>query len=160
MIHSNMSTHEIKEKIIINDPYDDDNNDHNDNNGVINNNNSNCNDDHNNNDDEKIHTYDNIIHYFKKNISNIIMENIYIYIKSISKFIYIKKHNQQSINNNDDDYDDEITRLYREIIIKGQARERNDPAILHYHIVKNDMTQLINELNKMEQCKMISSDYA
>ena len=82
------------------------------------------------------------------------------YKLSFSFFPFKKNFYLSSVNNEDKDYDDEITRLYREIIIKGQARERNDPAILHYHIVKNDMTQLINELNKMEQCKMISSDYA
>lgn len=80
---------------------------------------------------------DDIFHYFKRHVVDVAMEHALHF-----DFLTWRKTNDE----------EEVSKLYRKIVFKAQARERGDPAMLYYHVIKNDLHKLITKLDELEAC--------
>jgi len=80
---------------------------------------------------------DDIFHYFKRYVADVTMEHLLHF-----DFLTWRKTNEE----------EEVSKLYRKIVFKAQARERGDPAMLFYHVIKNDLHKLITKLDELEAC--------
>jgi len=80
---------------------------------------------------------DDIFHYFKRHVVDVVMEHALHF-----DFLTWRKTNEE----------EEVFKLYRKIVFKAQARERGDPAMLYYHVIKNDLHKLITKLDELEAC--------
>lgn len=87
---------------------------------------------------------DDIFHYFKRHIVDVAMEHALHF-----DFLSWRKTNEE----------EEVSKLYRKIVFKAQARERGDPAMLFYHVIKNDIHKLITKLDELEACTIDEQCY-